>query len=89
LVERGDLRSDSSFCSIALPDGYADLAEVVYAKTNSAGRADIIFFIGSGFPAKHSGYFYHGSGTNGAAPGLADSWSHYSVVAPAWFRISN
>ena len=89
LVERGDIRSDSSFCSIALPDGYADLAEVVYAKTNSAGRADIIFFIGGGFPAKHSGYFYHGSGTKGAAPELTDSWSHYSEVAPAWLRISN
>ena len=89
MKNRGDLRSDSSFSSIALPDGYADLAEAVYAKTNSAGRADIIFLIGSGFPAKHAGYFYHGSGTNGAAPESTESWSHYSQIAPAWFRIDN
>ena len=89
MVERGDIRTRSSFYSIALPDGYADLADAVHAKTNSAGRADIVFIIGGGFPAKHSGYFYQGSGTNGAAPELSDSWPSCSEIAPAWFRISN
>ncbi len=89
MVERGEIRTRSSFYTIALPDGYADLAEVVHARTNSAGRADIAFIIGGGFPAKHSGYFYFGSGTNGAAPKLTDSWPYCSEIAPAWFRISN
>ena len=74
LIERGEIRVDSSLAKVNLPESYEDLAVAEIAKTNSAGSASVEFLIGGGFPGKHSGYLYMPISNIEADAEMAQRW---------------
>lgn len=89
LVENREIRSGSSLSKIELPTQYSDLAKLTLGKTNAEGGATIEFFIGGGFPIKHSGYLYNSSGKMESDPESLRRWPHHSRISDNWFRIAD
>jgi hypothetical protein len=87
LIEKGEIKATSSDPRIQLPNQYADLSWVTFAKTNN-GSWIVEFNIGGGFPVKHSGYLYVSTGKIDD-PETLERWPYRSQVNSNWFRVSD
>lgn len=88
LIEKGEIKASPSDPRIQLPNEFADLSLVTFAKTNNNGLI-IEFVIGGGFPVKHSGYLYVSTGKIENDPDTFERWPYRSRINTNWFRVSD
>ena len=90
LVEKGGIKKSSpGYYALDLPPQYADLARMVWARTNSDGTVFVEFITEFGFPIKHSGYLYISGGKIESDPDTLRRWPYRSEISSNWFRISD
>jgi hypothetical protein len=58
MIERGQIPVAANLGQIAIPDSYKHLVYAVLGNRDPNGVLTIEFLMGSGFPAKHSGFLY-------------------------------
>jgi hypothetical protein len=86
-VESGDLVMSNKIQKLYLPRSQRPRCYAVFASKELDGKTSVEFFVGGGFPVKHTGYMYYSGNSVERGSEIRRRWPRCTQLTNHWYQI--